>query len=208
MGKLVFGMMQSLDGYVASVAGAVWMDSCVAGLASGLELPPPGDSLNRRFAITSTVWPAFCAVVVCASDALLGRRSAGVGCGRARLRGVVAGEAEMVVYHVARSVGAATRRSWRATSKRSCARLKAEVGEIDVAEVRTRGEPHRPRSHRRVSSLLPPVCAWSRQAVLRRCQAAPPTRRRSRRRGCGQADVRPYTGHALPPARCSRPRLK
>ena len=36
MGKLVFGMMQSLDGYVA-------------GLASGRELPPPGVSLGRHF---------------------------------------------------------------------------------------------------------------------------------------------------------------
>ena len=36
MGKLVFGMMQSLDGYVA-------------GLAGGLELPPPGVSLSRHF---------------------------------------------------------------------------------------------------------------------------------------------------------------
>src|SRR3982750_751011 len=36
MGTLVFGMMQSLDGYVAGVAG-------------GLELPPPGDALHRHF---------------------------------------------------------------------------------------------------------------------------------------------------------------
>src|SRR5215218_1876897 len=37
MGKLVFGMMQSLDGYVDGVAG-------------GLELPPPGVALHRHFA--------------------------------------------------------------------------------------------------------------------------------------------------------------
>ena len=49
MGKLVFGMMQSLDGYVAGVAGGPGSDGYVAGLASGLELPPPGDSLNRHF---------------------------------------------------------------------------------------------------------------------------------------------------------------
>jgi dihydrofolate reductase len=36
MGKLVFGMMQSLDGYVDGVAG-------------GLELPPPGAVLHRHF---------------------------------------------------------------------------------------------------------------------------------------------------------------
>lgn len=36
MGKLVFGMMQSLDGYVEGVAG-------------GLQLPPPGAALHRYF---------------------------------------------------------------------------------------------------------------------------------------------------------------
>jgi dihydrofolate reductase len=36
LGKLVFGMMQSLDGYVAGVAG-------------GLQLPPPGAALHRYF---------------------------------------------------------------------------------------------------------------------------------------------------------------
>lgn len=36
MAKLVFGMMQSLDGYVAGVAG-------------GPQLPPPGDQLGRHF---------------------------------------------------------------------------------------------------------------------------------------------------------------
>jgi len=36
MGKLVFGMMQSLDGYVAGVAG-------------GPELPPPGIALHYHF---------------------------------------------------------------------------------------------------------------------------------------------------------------
>ena len=49
MGKLVFGMMQSLDGYVAGVAGGPGSDGYVAGLASGLELPPPGASLGRHF---------------------------------------------------------------------------------------------------------------------------------------------------------------
>ncbi|MEO7456866.1 MAG: dihydrofolate reductase family protein [Gemmatimonadaceae bacterium] len=36
MGKLVFGMMQSLDGYIAGVAG-------------GPQLPPPGEQLHRHF---------------------------------------------------------------------------------------------------------------------------------------------------------------
>jgi hypothetical protein len=36
MGKLVFGMVQSLDGYVDDVAG-------------GLVLPPPGAALGRHF---------------------------------------------------------------------------------------------------------------------------------------------------------------
>jgi dihydrofolate reductase len=49
MGKLVFGMMQSLDGYVAGVAGGPGSDGYVAGVAGGLELPPPGVSLHRHF---------------------------------------------------------------------------------------------------------------------------------------------------------------
>lgn len=36
MGRLVFGMMQSLDAYVAGVSG-------------GPELPPPGPELHRHF---------------------------------------------------------------------------------------------------------------------------------------------------------------
>jgi hypothetical protein len=36
MGKLVFGMMQSLDGYVDGVTGR-------------LEFPPPGAALGRHF---------------------------------------------------------------------------------------------------------------------------------------------------------------
>ena len=49
MGKLVFGMMQSLDGYVAAVTGGPGSAGYVAGLAGGLELPPPGVSLSRHF---------------------------------------------------------------------------------------------------------------------------------------------------------------
>jgi len=39
MDKLVFGMMQSLDGYVGGVGG----------VAGELELPPPGVALSRHF---------------------------------------------------------------------------------------------------------------------------------------------------------------
>jgi len=49
MGKLVFGMMQSLDGYVAGASGGPGSDGYVAGLAGGLELPPPGVLLSRHF---------------------------------------------------------------------------------------------------------------------------------------------------------------
>ena len=49
MGKLVFGMMQSLDGYVAGVAGGPGSDGYFAGVAGGLELPPPGVALSRHF---------------------------------------------------------------------------------------------------------------------------------------------------------------
>jgi dihydrofolate reductase len=48
MGKLAFGMMQSLDGSVAGPAGGPGSDGYVAALASGLELPPPGASLARH----------------------------------------------------------------------------------------------------------------------------------------------------------------
>ncbi len=49
MGKLVFGMMQSLDGYVAGGTGGPGSDDYVAGVAGGLELPPPDVSLHRHF---------------------------------------------------------------------------------------------------------------------------------------------------------------
>ena len=49
MGKLVFGMMQSLDGYVAGAGGGPGSDGYVAAVAGGLELPPPGVSLARHF---------------------------------------------------------------------------------------------------------------------------------------------------------------
>lgn len=49
MGKLVFGMMQSLDGYVAGAGGGPGSDGYVAAVAGGRELPPPGVSLGRHF---------------------------------------------------------------------------------------------------------------------------------------------------------------
>lgn len=42
MGKLVFGMMQSLDGYVDGVAG-------------GLKLPPAGVTLHQHFSVLAIV---------------------------------------------------------------------------------------------------------------------------------------------------------
>ncbi|QVL32624.1 dihydrofolate reductase family protein [Telmatocola sphagniphila] len=49
MGKLVFGMMQSLDGYVAGVTGGPGSEGYPAAVAGGLELPPPGVSLASHF---------------------------------------------------------------------------------------------------------------------------------------------------------------
>ena len=186
MGKFVFGMMQSLDGYVAGVAGGPGSDGYVAGLASGLELPPPGVSLNRHF-----------------NDHVRGL--AGLLCGRRMYEVMRYWDEDQPDWEVAEHDFAAL---WRAKPKWVVSRSLKSVGANDARggrrrsvrapaeggsrgrnrrrRARTRGLPHRPRSHRRVSSLLPPVCARSRQAVLRRCQAAPPTyRRRSRRRGCG-----------------------
>jgi dihydrofolate reductase len=48
MGKLVFGMMHSLDGYVAGVGGGPGSEGYVAAFAKGLELPPPDVSLGRH----------------------------------------------------------------------------------------------------------------------------------------------------------------
>ena len=49
MAKLVFGMMQSLDGYIAGVSGGPLSDGYVAAAADGTELPPPGEMLFRHF---------------------------------------------------------------------------------------------------------------------------------------------------------------
>jgi dihydrofolate reductase len=49
MAKLVFGMMQSLDGYVAGVTGGPGSADYAEGLKNGLDLPPPGDLLHRHF---------------------------------------------------------------------------------------------------------------------------------------------------------------
>ena len=64
MGKLVFGMMQSLDGYVAAPAG---LDRTATSRASraGWNCRRPEIRSIVISTITSVVWPAFCAVVVC-----------------------------------------------------------------------------------------------------------------------------------------------
>ncbi len=49
MAKLVFGMMQSLDGYIAGVAGGPGSDGYIAAVAGGTELPPPGEGLHSHF---------------------------------------------------------------------------------------------------------------------------------------------------------------
>lgn len=49
MAKLVFGMMQSLDGYIAGVAGGPGSDGYIAAVAAGTELPPPGAGLHGHF---------------------------------------------------------------------------------------------------------------------------------------------------------------
>jgi len=49
MAKLVFGMMQSLDGYVAGASGGPGSDGYMAALAAGAELPPPGAGLGEHF---------------------------------------------------------------------------------------------------------------------------------------------------------------
>jgi dihydrofolate reductase len=49
MAKLVFGMMQSLDGYVAGESGGPGSDGYMAAVAGGTELPPPGEALYSHF---------------------------------------------------------------------------------------------------------------------------------------------------------------
>ena len=153
MGKLVFGMMQSLDGYVDGVAGG-WnclrlalrsrhFNDHVRGLAGCLygrriyeimrywdEDRPEWDAVDHDFA---AAWRAQPKWVVSRTLKSVGANATLVG----------------------ENVDAFVRR------------LKKDVeGEIDVAGPALAGEPHRPRSYRRVSSLLPPVRAWRRQAVL------------------------------------------
>jgi hypothetical protein len=178
MGKLVFGMMQSLDGYVAGVAG-------------GPELPPPGIALHRYFNDH----------VRSLAGILYGRRMYEVmrywdedrpewgavehefaAAWRAQPKWVASRSLKSVGANatlVGDDVGAFVRRLNRSRGRHR--RRRARAG----------GEAYRPWSRRRVSSLLSSVRAWPRQAVLRRCpSAAPPRRHQSRWRGCGRADVR------------------
>src|SRR6266481_6258602 len=151
MGKLVFGMMQSLDGYVAGITG-------------GPELPPPGVALHRYFNDH----------VRSLAGSLYGRRMYEVmrywdedrpewG---AVAHDFAAGAAEMGRITLAEGGGCQRRagrgRCWgvRAPAK------GGRRGRHRRRRARSGGGPHRPRSYRRVSSLLPPVRAWPRQAVL------------------------------------------
>lgn len=49
MGKLVFGMMQSLDGYVAGPGGGPGSEGYLADFQAGRELPPPDQKLGTHF---------------------------------------------------------------------------------------------------------------------------------------------------------------
>ena len=48
MGRLIFGMMQSLDGYIAGPSGGPQPDGLFSPQAAA-ELPPPGPILSRHF---------------------------------------------------------------------------------------------------------------------------------------------------------------
>jgi hypothetical protein len=48
MGRLIFGMMQSLDGYIAGRSGGPQPDGLFSSQAAA-ELPPPGPILARHF---------------------------------------------------------------------------------------------------------------------------------------------------------------
>jgi dihydrofolate reductase len=48
MGRLIFGMMQSLDGYIAGRSGGPQPDGVLSSQAAA-ELPPPGPILHRHF---------------------------------------------------------------------------------------------------------------------------------------------------------------
>src|SRR5262249_48386187 len=139
MGKLVFGMMQSLDGYVAGVAGGPGSDGYVTGLATGLELPPPGDSLNRHFNDhvrglagllcgrrmyeVMRYWdedqPEWDVVEHDFAALLRGARGRGRWSSTTSRR--CGGRSRNGSCHARSSRLAPTRRSWRAMSKRSCA---------------------------------------------------------------------------------------
>ena len=48
MGRLIFGMMQSLDGYIAGRSGGPQPNGLFSSQAAA-ELPPPGPILSRHF---------------------------------------------------------------------------------------------------------------------------------------------------------------
>ena len=49
MGRLVFGMMQSLDGYIAGPSGGPQSGGVLSSQAAA-ELPPPSPIISRHFA--------------------------------------------------------------------------------------------------------------------------------------------------------------
>ena len=97
MAKLVFGMMQSLDGYV-----------------DHLELGPPGPVVSRHFIehvrdLTGMIYGRR----VYENHALLGGRPSRLGCGGSQLRGGLAEQAEVGCVTLV-EVGRAQRHTCRA----------------------------------------------------------------------------------------------
>ena len=165
MGKIVFGMMQSLDGYVAGVEGRAGAAASYAARRCALSVL---DRPRPRYRLQSVRPPHV------RSDALLGGESTGVGRSRARIRGGMADAAQMGCITLA-TVGRRQRHPHRRRSRSF--RSPAEDGgrrRHRRCRARSGGKSYGPRSHRRVSALLSSVCSRLRQTVLRRCSTAAP----------------------------------
>ncbi len=162
MGKLVFGMMQSLDGYISGVAG-------------GPQLPPPGDRLQRHF---NDLMHRLAAVVYGRGMYEVMRYwdedQADWDSVERDFAAAWRAKPVWVASHTLQSVGP------NATLIQDDAgafvrKLKADVsGEIGIAGPEVRRPSHRARLDRRVSPLRPPVRARPWQAVLLRSSAATP----------------------------------
>ncbi len=181
MGKLVFGMMQSLDGYVAGADGS-------------LEPMAPGPALSSHFndhvrGLAGILYGRRMYEVMRYWDEDQADWDAGdrdfAAAWRAQPKWVVSRSLKSVGANatlVANDVEAFVKRLKR-ERRRHHQRRRTRAG----------GKPHRSQPHRRVSALLSTVGARRRQTVLRgRASAAPSRRHRSRRRGSGEAHARPH----------------